>query len=384
MKFKIKVLDLQYAAKLVKDVADMRSEQAERRGVHIKCSGDLAVFTAFSAEITLQTRLKISGIVDGEALIEASALYSAVSRFKPMNDEGLGTSEVSITLSEKSRKFNLSAKTSYSNGSSVPHRRSIALLDASVFPDFSSLSDKKTQLSLPTDVVIDGISSVTYAASSDQNNLLFTGMLFELKAGILTLACSDGICLAEYSVPVEYTGPDIRTVLSSTLANKISRSFNDGTEFNISVSKSHVYFKTTNLIIGGPVISEDYPVYADVLPVPDKYAVMSKSVVMDNLLNLGYEAALEDDSRIKFSMAEGFASMQCLLSDNTGIQVDEFKGDFSFDSNLKLLALSVKNIGGKEVKMGFIDSLSQIYFYPTEESPSGAVLKCVLVPLNRQ
>lgn len=384
MKFKIRVSDLQYAAKLVKDIVDIRSEQAERRGVHIKCIGDLAVFTAFSAEITLQTRLNISGIVDGEALIEASALYSAVSRFKPMNVDGIGTSEVSITISEKSRKLNLSAKTIYSNGSSVPHRRSIALLDASVFPDFSSLSEKKTHLSLPTDIVIDGIGSVTYASSSDQNNLLFTGMLFELSNGNLILACSDGVCLAEYTVPIDYKGENIRTVLSATLANKISRSFNDGIDFDVYVSKSHIYFKTPNLIIGGPVISEDYPVYADVLQPPDKFAVMSKPVVMDNLLNLGYEAALEDDSRIKFSMSEGFASMQCQLSDNTGIEVDEFKGNFSFDSNLKLLALSVKNIGGKEIKMGFIDSLSPIYFYPTEDSPSGASLKCVLVPLNRQ
>lgn len=384
MKFKVRVSDLQYAAKLVKDVVDIRSEQAEKRGVHIKCVGDQAVFTAFSSDITLQTRVNISGTVDGETLIEASALYSAVSRFKPVNEEGVGTSDITISVSEKSRKLNLSSKTFYSNGSEVPHRRSIALLDSSVFPDFSSLSERKSHFVLPSEVVIDGVGSVTYAASSDQNNLLFTGMLFELSNGSLTMACSDGVCLAEYTVPVRYDGPTVRTVLPATLANKVARSFHDGGDLSVYVSKSKVYFSTAYLIIGGPVISEDYPVYADVLPVPKHYATMSKAVVMDNLLNLGYEAALEDDSRIKFSIAEGQASMQCMLSDNTGIEVQGFDGSFSFDSNLKLLALSVKNIGGKEIKMGFIDELSPIYFYPTEESPSGAVLKCVLVPLNQQ
>jgi DNA polymerase III sliding clamp (beta) subunit (PCNA family) len=344
--------------------------------------GNIAVFTAFSSDITLQARVNIEGTVDGEALIEASALYSAVSRFKPVNVEGTGTSEITITISAKSRKLNIAAKTLYADGSSVPHRRSIALLDAGMFPDFSGLSEKKFHFSLPSDIIIDGISGVIYAASSDASNLLFTGMLFELDKGSLSMACSDGVCLAEYTVPVAYKDKPIRTVLPSTLANKISRSFRDGGELQVFISKSHAYFKTSNLIIGGPVISEEYPVYADVLPQPENFAILPKPVILDNLLNLGYEAALEDDSRVKFTMSEGEAALQCLLSDNTGISVQDFDGNFSFDSNLRLLSISVKSIAGKEIKIGFIDDTSPIYFYPTEKSPSGAVLKCVLVPLN--
>lgn len=383
MKFKISVPDLQYALRLVKDVVPSTGPLAESVGVLISSAGNRAVFTAFSPQLMAKATVRVETEREGETAVPAALLWNAVSRFQPRNERGFGTSDIIISRSTKARKLTLSATTTYPSGSETPHKRVFPLLNHEFFPEVPPLDTADATFTIPAGKLMDGIDSVAYAVSADKAMFVFTGISMLLEPGKLTLAATNGVCLAEYTVGLDdYTGPKLAVVLPSPLAMKISKSFLDEDILSISVARGTMFISTPNLLLAGTLIGEEYPNYRELIPTPTTSAVINKHVFSDNLQNLSYQAADVEDSRVSVGLAGGQLSLECGGSTNTGIPV-EFAGAASFDCNLRLLLLSVNNISGDGLRIGFAEGSALLHFSSAEESASGAHLVCLLVPLSR-
>lgn len=380
MKFKISVSDLQYAMRLVRDIVPSSASFAESAGVLMDASGDVVVFTAFNSEVIARAKVKASIDEPGSEVVDALSLYRATSKFKPQTEDGLGTSDIKFSVSGKKKKLAISASTKYRSLSEVPHERNFPLLNKEFFPTFPPLQDKYKITSLPAGKLMDGIESIIYAVSADKGQRVFTGVLLELASTQMTIAASDGVCLAEHKSGIKYKGEECRFVLPGALASKLSRSFVDE-DLDIYLHNNMFFVSSPNLIIGGPLIKEDYPDYKSVITQPDKYALLDKHVFLDNLLNISYEANDVPRNRVSVKLEEGSVSLVCGKSVNKGL-ITDFKGSFSFDCNLKLLCLSVKNIYGDKVRVGFSSPEDPLEFSSVEEDPNGSSLTCVLVPLS--
>lgn len=381
MKFSISVADFQYAMRIVKDVVPTSGPLAESVGVLIEARGSRAVFTAFNPEVMAKATVKISSDRDGDAVVDAPALYSAISHFKPQNDRGVGTTDITVVSSPRSRKLQITAKTRYATGSEIPHKRVFALRNQEFFPSVPSVDRAELSFELPARTLMDGIDSVSFATSNDSHQLIFTGVLFQLEKDKLTLFATNGVCLAEYSSPVNYEGDPVRLVLPSSFTGKVSKSFFDDDILQVMITRSMMFVRTANLILGGALIREEYPDYKKVLTAPENFAVLDKHVLLDNLLNMSYEAATIDNSRVSLSLEDSGASLACGASLNAGIPA-EFSGKFSVDCNLSLLANSIRNLYGDQMRLGFTDSSSPLHLLSTDPSPAGSTLNCVLVPLS--
>jgi DNA polymerase III sliding clamp (beta) subunit (PCNA family) len=382
MKFKIPVSDLQYAMGTVKDVAPTSGPLAETAGVKIVAEGDRAVFYAFNPEMMARAVVKIIPEADGEVVVDPSALYSAVSHFKPAKEEGgVGTSDVSVLLAPRTKKLQIAARTKYASGVSTPHKRVFPLKTAGGFPDLPTKGKVKNTFDLPGDLVMGGIDSVGYAVSSDQNQFMFTGILLQLEEGRLTLFATNGICLAEYSTPLEYSGETLRVIIPGSFAQKVAKSFFDDDTLSCALTKNMLYLRTPNLAIGGTLIGDEYPDYKEVLPKPTVFAEVDKHVFLDNLLSLSYEASLIDDNRVSIVIEDGEVFLRCGQSENKGIPAKMSKS-MQFDCNLKLLAGSVKNIFGNTLKIGFAGKDRPLTFSSADGPTGGPELTCVLVPLT--
>jgi len=257
-------------------------------------------------------------------------------------------------------------------------------LNTEFFPDLTAFSKlSKEAIRLPSGALLDGIDCVAYALSSDKNNAVFTGMVLKVVPGEgLTLFAGNGICLAEYKSPINYSGPEINAIIPGNIANKVSRSFFDDGDLLLSIDGRRISVCGPNLLVGGPLIQDSYPDYHSILPVPDKSVVVDRVVLTDNLINLNYEAATVDENRVVMVFEGGNISLRCGGSENLGIKSEGFNGQAKFEVNLKLLVLSMKNLGGDQVKISFNDDTSPIHLSSLENFASGASLKCVVVPLN--
>jgi DNA polymerase III sliding clamp (beta) subunit (PCNA family) len=381
MKFKIAVSDFQYAMRLVRDVVPASGPVAESVGVLVSAANNKAVFTAFNPEVVAKATVKIVSERDGEAVVDAAALNGAISRFQSRNDKNIGTSDITVTSAPRSKKLQISATTRYSFGNETPHKRVFPLHNHEFFPDTPSFNSTDTVFKIPAEILMEGIDSVFYAVSSDKSKIIFTGVYFKLSNNTLTLAATDGICLAEYEVGIDYEGAPVEVVLPGPFAAKISKSFFDHDELRIALTPSMMFVSTPNLILGGALIKDSYPDYKAILPNPPAYAVLNKHIFLDNLLNLSYEANTVDDSRVSVVFEGGKVSLVCGASNNEGLLTD-FKDNFRFDCNLKLLALSIKNIVGDELLIGFSSPSEPLKLSSTTESHTGAKFNCILVPLS--
>lgn len=379
MKAKISVEELQYALRLVRDIVPTSGPLAEVSGLLVSVAESKAIFTAFNGEILIKVLVPCETIEKGEAVVEAGPLYSAISSFQPLRDDGTGTSDVLLSSSPKSRKFTISAFTLYKTGTKTPHERTFALKNRELFPDVPSPINIKSTISLVGDTVIQGIENVFYAASSDRNQAVFNGVLLKIDGTSLTFAATDGICLAESRHEIEDTGNPVELIVPGVFASKISKSFSAIDDLEFSITDRMLFVRSSNVVIGGPFISDSFPDYEAVLPQPEKEAFVDRETFIDNLVNLTYEAATVPDSRVSLVFKGGTASLVCGNSTNDGIPA-EMTGNFSFSANLKLLLSSVKSFRRDKIKLGFSSPESPIYFFSGEKETTN--LKTILVPLS--
>lgn len=381
MKFKISVSDLQYAIRTVKDVTPKSAQGSPITGVLIVAKGDRAIFTAFNPEMMAKAAVKIDPIEDGSVVVDAAALYSAISHFQPENADGVGTADITLSVSARNKKLNLFTKTTYVNGTKTPHKRTFPLLVEGFFPDLPSEDRIKASFELPSDTLMDGVESVSYAMSSDVHMPVFTGMLFKLEDNFLTLFATDGVCLAEFSAPVKYEGEPQKLVIPGTFAIKLAKSFFASQILTFVLTENMIFVHTPNLVLGGTLIKEEYPDYKSVIPSPKVFAEIDKHILLDNLNNLTYEASQTDANRVKLHLDAGEASLYCGQSENSGIPGSSDL-PVEFECNLKLFANSIKNVFGDKLKIGFTDSSTLLQFSSEGSGPGGAILTCMLVPLS--
>jgi len=376
MKFKISVSDLQYAMRHVRDVAPSTGPSAETCGVLLEAKGNRAVFTSSNAEMIAKATVKISPKEDGATVVNAAALYSATSRFQPLKD-GVGTEDISVSLSKSSRRLNTTTKTIYKSGGVVPHQRAFSVYNTDFFPATPPSNIKET-FKIPAADLMDGIERVAYAVSTDKARVLYTGILLRLEKNQLTVVATNGICLAEYKTQIPYDGSLLEIVIPNSFATKVAKSFFDEDLLEIELTDKMFFVKTPNLTLGGALINEPYPDYKTALPTPEATATVDKYILLDNLLNLNYDASVVEQSRMTASFEDGQVSLTCGNSSN-GELVTDFKGKYQFECNLRLLSLSVKDIEGEKVKIGFSGPSKIVIF--TSDEPSQGRLLTALVPL---
>ncbi len=381
MKFKIPVGELQAALRLVKDLRLTTGPLAETNAVLLSVSPDATTMTAYNGDALVRTGVKIEADFVGDVVFDAAELYSAVSGFKVLNEDGFGTSDIAFSVSDTSRTITLSAKTKYTNNSVVPHKRKFPLLSREAFPEFTGLDALKTTFTLKAAYLTDGIDRAAYALSGDKNNLLFTGFLVSLEPDKLGVVATNGICLAEYSIPVQYAEKPLQVVVPGALAGRIAKYFEDDEEVEVCISTRHFFVRTPRLLIGGPLIREDFPNYSDVIAPPVSRVTVDKSMLVENLANLAYDVMSDTDGRVTLMVDNGRLLIKAGESENSEIEVNG-QVSISVDCNLRHLVASVRPLYGERVELGFSTALHPIHFFSSYDPAAAASLSSILVPLR--
>ncbi len=381
MKFTVSVENLQYMLRMVKDLKLPCGPLADATCSLMRFADSKLTAIAYNGDALVRASVPVACEGEASFVVDASSLFSAVSSFQPIKVEGKGTSDVKFTLAGDYKKLSLSAKTKYAN-SEIPHKRNFPLYETSGFPDFSAIDSSNPTFTTKAAYLSDGVDSAAYALSGDKSNIIFTGMLFVLEPGKLWQVATNGICLAEYVVPINYDGPLIRTIVPGSLVSRLSRCFSEDEDVSITINDRHFLTKSTNLLVAGPLIREDFPDYKSMIASPANKIRIEKELFLENVLNLSYEAASIPDNRITLSVNNGFMSLRSGQSENEGLPVEGFNGAASIDCNLKMLVSSVKNLYGDYIEIGFTSSEAPLHFYSTQFLDTQATLSTLLVPLR--
>ena len=386
MKFILAVSSAQHAAKLVRDVPSSRPDVVEHGGVLIEARDGLVYFTTFNPNIVARVAVAADGVEKGSALVSASDFSNAILRFMAEKPDGSGSAPLKFSLSGKTGKLTITTKTKYLNGAEIPQKRVFASMSHEVFPKLGGLSSDDWGHSLvkvEPEVLTSAVSSVAYALSSDQTHGLFTGVLIETipDYGILFTA-SNGLCLAEYKVPVPRVEERMRCIVPGKLMAKAARAFGEGELVDIRVDSGKILFRNTGIAIGGPLIQDEYPDYNAMLPKYTNKLSVDREVFQDNIDNLIQLSAKDEENRIKIAIEGDSMAFSAGQSYNTGIPCVGYNESLSFEAKARQVAISTRYLAGSEIDISIVDDDKPVLFSSEESFANGGTLKCILVPLS--
>ncbi len=139
--------------------------------------------------------------------------------------------------------------------------------------EFPKLPEQKTLASftMSSETLEDMIAKTSYAVSNDLTRPSLCGVLWEVKAGGLSMVATDGHRLAKVDLPQAVAGVGENEFIVSPKALSILRSSVDGADdVKISVSDNHITFDLGNTVVYSRLLEGPFPDYNQVIPKSNK------------------------------------------------------------------------------------------------------------------
>lgn len=207
--------------------------------------------TASDLETTLTTAVKISGVTgNGSVAISAKLLLDILKEFSEqplvfdINDE-----DMSITMTSTSGKYNLVGQI------------------GEEYPSLPEMSDDKNSLTVPVDVLCNGINKTLFAAATDELRPTMTGVFFDIRQDSLTCVATDAHKLVRFKTTAVQPNLVANFILpqkpSGVLKNILPKESGDVT---IEFDGKNVAFTLSRYKMFCRQIEGRFPNYENVIP----------------------------------------------------------------------------------------------------------------------
>ncbi len=314
MKFKAAVKDLAQALSRLSNAIPQRSPMPVLENVLLQLEGSSLVLTATDMDITITTRLEVTGERNGSMLIPAKRFTDTV--------RALESGELTLDADPDSKRITLTV------GSG---EYKLTGLDAKEFPQLIKF-EPQISLTIPLGKFAGMIDRTTFACSTDEFRPAMTGVLFQFQPNEVRAVATDGFRLVriidhEIQAQVEESLDLIVPPKALQLAVKAF------TEENVSVAgnATHVRIEDGTTTITARLIDEKYPNIESVIPqTNDKRMIIRR----DDLLNTVKRVSLYSNSQtrlVRMKMADNAVRVLAEDMDTGGEAHENVTCDYSND-----------------------------------------------------
>ena len=235
------------ATAVVSRAVSSKSVVPALEGIMILTEGGKVKLVAYNLEIGMTTMVEANIIEEGEIVINSHLLCDIVRR--------LPGDEVTITVSDKlvcriesgSAKFDIMG------------------IKTSEFPEFPSLSDG-TSLNISADILKSMVRQTIFAVATNDTKPVHTGILFDIKNGVMRLVSVDGFRLA---LREENIGgvPDMRFIGSGSAMGEAVKIISDDDEnIAVNIGKRHISFEIGKYTLISRLLDGEFIDYENTIP----------------------------------------------------------------------------------------------------------------------
>ncbi len=295
------------------------------------------------------TNLEISVAVEVGAKVEEKGEISVPARV---------ISELVVNLPKNT--FTLESEKEQLKVTSSGFSSRILGMESSDFPKVPSAIEEAKALKISKADLIDAVSQVIFATSSDETRPVLTGVLFIWGKNELTLVATDGFRLSRKTLKIGEGKPLPQAVLPKLVLSELSR-LGDGDEilFYQEQKEKQVVFGVGGVVLSSRLLEGDYPDYAKIIPKESDLKVLVDKEEFLRAIKLASVFAREAANIVKLRMGEGSikvsAESSAAGSQETKIDAKiEGKTDgFEIAFNYRFLEEFLTSIKGEEAKMEF-------------------------------
>jgi len=265
MKFKCFKTELLEGISTVQKAVTGKSTLPILEGILIKCKDGELSLTATDLDLGIETKVKCQVIENGSVVLN-SRLFGEIIRRLP---------DISVEI-----EVDKSNNTSIVCGKSKFY---IVGQNAADYPELPSIN-QNTMYKLPQELLKNMIRQTSFAAAQDETRPILTGILFEVRDGVLSMVALDAYRLALRRSDI---GPcsNINAVIPSKTLNEVGKILQaDDDEVSITFTPNHILFSIDDTQIISRLLDGEFINYRQIIPEEYKLRVkVNTKLLLDSI-----------------------------------------------------------------------------------------------------
>jgi DNA polymerase-3 subunit beta len=357
MIIKVSKTELVEAINQVSRVVGVNTTMDILNGIKLTVSEDKMEIFATNLDVSIKTTIEADVIDMGEGTVvigDGKVFEQLIKKFKK-DEIAISTEGDKITLVNGRRKSELK------------------LRKAEDYPA-SPMVIKESSFSIQGCVLKDLIKKTSFAIAEEGIKPILTGVLFDVKKGILNLVALDGFKVAHASKKID-TKIDISVVVPGKGANEIAKALGNE-EATLTFGKNHICVEVNAVELTVRLLEGDFVKYSAIMPTEFETVV---EVDREELIDAVEIAALvgknEDARLVKFSLTD--TSIKITANSKLGKSYEELDVDLTngeagleISFNSRFVVDGLKAMNSERVKVQFNSNVSSALIVPIDENES--------------
>lgn len=250
------------------------------------------------------------------------------------------------------------------------------------FPPIREFKDTEP-LVLPQQMLHDIFQKTSFAICTDQARYNLTGLLFEIKNGVLTTVATDGRRMSLYREDEGIVdGVDIKVIIPGKMVGELQRLLDDEGDVNVYVSENQAAFEFGALRLVTALIEGTFPNYDMVVPKKhDKQAVLSTALFLEAVRRTR-TMTNEKFNSVRFKIEDGAVKLS-VVTPEVGEYDEEIPVSYDGDPieiafNPDFLLDVLKHIDTEDAQLVLKDAMSPGIIKPAANGASDKYINVVM------
>jgi len=242
--------DLLFAVQTVQRAVSPKNPLPILSGIKFKTEGDVLYVSATDLEIGIQCSLNAEILDNGSAVLPARYITELIRRLP----------DAPIFVSSDSLTGSVTVK--YGHSETV-----INGFPAEEFPDLQ-VPVGDVAFNIKEDILKEVVRQVVFAAGTDENRPVFTGVLLEIREGEMQVAATDTHRLAWRKLNLKDCGNiNINAIIPGKTLNELGRIIGQPDKFiKVALNDNQIFFDMGNVCLISRLINGKYPAFHHVIP----------------------------------------------------------------------------------------------------------------------
>lgn len=335
-----------YAVQVVQRAVSLKNPLPILSGIKLETEeNNRILFTATDLDIGIRCSVPVEIIEPGSAVLPAKVITELIRRLP----------DIPIFIESDPLTSSVTVKYGQSEAS-------INGFPVEEFPDVP-LPLSEATFSIPVDILKEVIRQVVFAAATDENRPVFTGVLFEIHSNEMQVVATDTHRLAWRKVFLENCEDlDINLIIPGKTLNELVKIVGGPDQVvYVTVTENQVLFNTEDTCLISRLIGGQFPNFRQVIPQDHITRIRVKTKELAEATERASLLTKEGLSTIKLSLNENVL----VISVNTEagrvreeLSVYQEGEPLQFAFNARYLSDVLKVVGSDEINMEFTGPLS--------------------------
>ncbi|MCQ2486872.1 MAG: DNA polymerase III subunit beta [Clostridia bacterium] len=335
----------------VQRVVSSKTSIPAMEGILLKAENGKLLLTGYDLEVGIKTELDVKVEEAGSIIIGAKILCDILRKLPAEN--------VRIEADERQLCTIKCGEAEYK----------IVGIDAAEYPELPAISTENSVI-VDSDVLGNMVKQTIFAVSTADNNIIHTGIKFEISENKLRLIAVDGFRLAIRTENIKYEGDDISFVVPSKTLSEVIKLLDGGDVVSLSVAKRHIIFEVGSYCVISRLLDGEFLDYNAAVPKTHSTEVVVNtktfiesidrtSLLITDRLKSPLRCVF-DENVIKISATTSIGT----ANDKINASVDGNRVEIGFNNRFLIDAFKATDV--EVVKVHLNGSLSPITIEPME------------------